>query len=266
MELIKNTIRVGNSAGVLLPKEFLNAQVKIILQPLNVEKDILGILLEERILKNTLGVYLTGSYARKEQDIESDVDVLVITDNINKKIEKGKYEIICISKENIEKQLKKNVLPIFPMMIEAKAIINKELLNQYVNSPLSEKNLKWHIDTTKSAMKVIEKSMELSKEMSIEESDASAYSLILRLRGIYIVDCLKKGKTWSKKEFLKMVKKIAGSLKSYEGYLRVKADKKMEDKLPLEETKKLHDYILEKIKKQEEWIKNETKKKIEKRN
>jgi len=41
-ELIKSTIRVGNSAGVLLPKEYLNTQVKIVLQPLNIEKDILG--------------------------------------------------------------------------------------------------------------------------------------------------------------------------------------------------------------------------------
>jgi len=45
MELIKNTIRLGNSAGVLLPKEFLNTQVKIVLQPLNIEKDVLDILL-----------------------------------------------------------------------------------------------------------------------------------------------------------------------------------------------------------------------------
>ena len=51
MELIKNTIRVGNSAGVLLPKEFLNTQVKIVLQPLNIEKDILDILMEEKMLK-----------------------------------------------------------------------------------------------------------------------------------------------------------------------------------------------------------------------
>ena len=49
MELIKETIRVGNSAGVLLPKEFLNTKVKIVLQPLNIEKDILEILLENNI-------------------------------------------------------------------------------------------------------------------------------------------------------------------------------------------------------------------------
>ena len=104
MELIKNTIRVGNSAGVLLPKEFLNTQVKIVLQPLNIDKDVLNILIEEKMLKNVLGCYLTGSYARKEQTIESDVDILVITDKINKRIKKGKYEITCISRGEVERQ------------------------------------------------------------------------------------------------------------------------------------------------------------------
>ena len=52
MELIKNTIRVGNSAGVLLPKEFLNTQVKVVLQPLNIEKDVIEILSKEILRKD----------------------------------------------------------------------------------------------------------------------------------------------------------------------------------------------------------------------
>ena len=114
MELIKNTIRVGNSAGVLLPKEFLNTQVKIVLQPLNIEKDILEILLEEKILKDILGVYLIVSYARKEQTIESDIDVLAITKNINKRIEKGKYDLLLVSKEIVDEKMKKNIFPLLP--------------------------------------------------------------------------------------------------------------------------------------------------------
>jgi len=86
MELIKTTIRVGNSAGVLLPKKYLNSQVKIILEPLNIEKDVIDILMKENLLTDVMGVYLTGSYAREEQNIESDIDILVITSNINKKI------------------------------------------------------------------------------------------------------------------------------------------------------------------------------------
>ena len=255
MELIKNTIRVGNSAGVLLPKEFLNTQVKIVLQPLNIEKDILEILLEEKILKEVLGVYLIGSYARKEQTIESDIDVLVITKNINKRFEKGKYEIICISREEVERQLRENALPILPMMIEAKTIINDDLIKDCADNPLTKKNLKWHIVTTKSAMKVVEKSIELYKETNMKEGDGYVYSLILRLRTLYIIDCIRKKKRWSKKEFLSLVKKISGSLIAYERYVSSKNKNSLEHKHPIEEAEKLMVYINKKIREVEKWLK-----------
>jgi len=248
MELIKNTIRVGNSAGVLLPKEFLNTQVKIVLQPLNIERDILEILIEEKILKNVLGCYLIGSYARKEQTIESDVDVLVITNKINKMIEKGKYKLICISKEEFERQLKENILPILPMIKEAKTIINNDLMEEHINSPLTKKNLKWHIDTTKSAMRVVKEYIKLAEEMEEKVSDAASYSLILRLRTLYIINCLRKGKLWKKEEFLDLIKKISGSLIAYERYLDSKNNNTKRCKLPIEEAKKLMNYINKKIK------------------
>ncbi len=256
MELIKNTIRVGNSAGVLLPKEFLNSQVKVVLQPLNIEKDILEILLKEKILKNILGIYLIGSYARKEQTIESDIDVLAITDSINKRIEKEKYDILLVSKKIVDEKMKKNIFPLLPMMMEAKPIINKELLNQYIDTSLTKKNLKWHIDTTKSAMRVVKASIKLSREMGLLEGDATSYSLILRLRTLYIIDCLRKNKLWNKKEFLKLIKKIAGSLIAYEEYLKVKNnEEKILYKLPINEAEKLMNYVSKEVKNVEKWLK-----------
>lgn len=254
MELVKDTIRLGNSAGVLLPKEFLNTQVKIVLQPLNIEKDVLDILLKENLLENVLGVYLTGSYARKEQTIESDVDILVITDNIDKSIKRGKYEILLVSKKIADEQKKENIFPLIPMMMEAKPIINKELLKDYTNTPLTEKNLKWHIDTTKSAMKVVKEYIELSRDANIGVADAAAYSLILRLRTIYIIDCLRKNKRWTKKEFLSLIKKISKSLNAYERYLASKNKNTKDCILSTEEAEKLMDYINMKIRSIEKWL------------
>lgn len=255
-ELIKSTIRVGNSAGVLLPKEYLNTQVRIVLQPLNIEKDILDILLERKLLPKILGVYLVGSYARGEQTIDSDVDVLIITDNLNDKIKKGRYDLMLVSKELVNKKMRENIFPLLPMIIEAKPIINKKLLEKYKKTPLTLKNIKWHIDTTKSAMKVIEKSIKVSIELGINESDASAYSLILRLRTLYILDNIRKNKLWVKKEFLSLIKKTAGSLIAYEEYLRVKAgDKQMKDILPIKEAENLLNYNNNKIKDIEKWAK-----------
>ncbi len=255
MELIKNTIRVGNSAGVLLPKEFLNTQVKIVLQPLNIEKDVLDILLKEKVLSNVLGVYLVGSYARGEQTIESDIDTLIITDNLNNRIKNGKYDLMLVSRDLVEEKMEKNIFPLLPMIIEAKPIINKSLLDNYVNTSLTKTNLKWHIDTTKSAMNVVIEYIKLAEESGKEVSDAASYSLILGLRTIYLIDCLKKRKKYTKKEFLGLIKKISGSLTAYERYLESKNKNTKEFKLPINEAKKLIDYNNKKIREIEKWLK-----------
>ncbi len=255
MELIKNTIKVGNSAGVLLPKKFLNTQVKIVLQPLNIEKDILEILLEKKVLCKVLGAYLVGSYARGEQTIKSDIDVLVITEDLNDKIEKGKYDLMLVSKELADEKMKKNIFPLLPMLIEAKPIINKKLLIEYVNTPITKRNIKWHIDTTKSAMRVVREYIRIAEEMEEKVSDAASYSLILRLRTIYIIDCLRKKKLWEKKEFLSLIKKISGSLKAYERYLDSKNKNSRRYELPINEAKKLMDYNNKKIREIEKWLK-----------
>jgi len=255
MELIKNTIKLGNSAGVLLPKEFLNMKVKVVLQPLNIEKDILDILLQEKVLPHVLGVYLVGSYARNEQTIESDVDVLVITDNLNDRIEKGKYDLMLVSKGLADEKMKKDIFPILPMMIECKTIINKKLLSEYVNTPLTIRNLKWYIDTTKTMMKRALEEINFAKKTKRLVSDAAAYSLILRLRTLYIIGCLRKESLWTKKEFLDLTKKVSGSLIAYERYLDSKKNNSKKSKLPVEEAEKLMEYINKKNEEIEKWLK-----------
>lgn len=256
MELIKTTIKVGNSAGVLLPKKYLNSQVKIILEPLNIEKDVLDILIEENLLSETIGVYVTGSYARGEQTIESDIDILVITNKTEKRIKKERYDLLLITEVSLERQLSENILPILPMIKEAKAIINKDLIKDYINSPLTKKNLKWHINTTKSMMENINGDLEIYKKINEKYmSDNLAYILILRLRTLYIIDCIRKNKISSKKDFLKIVKEITGSLKSYDGYVRSKNNQKTNKELPLNQAEELVSYINKKVAYIEKWLK-----------
>ena len=255
MELIKTTVKIGNSAGVLLPRKYLNSQVKIVLEPLNIEKDVLDILMEEGILNRVLGAYVIGSYARNEQEIESDVDILVITSDINKRIKREKYDLLLVTKETLEKQLKNNIIPLLPMLTEAKSIINKELLTKYKNIKLTKKNLKWYLEVTKSGLKVNKAALKIASESESKYiSDAIAYSLVLHLRSLYIVNQLLKNKLWSNKELIKIIKKITGSKIAYEGYLRVKADKKPKEQLPMNEAALLLEYISDKLKEQEKLI------------
>ena len=208
MELIKPIIKVGNSAGVLLPKKWLHGEAKVTLlvRPLNLEEDILNIL--RPYLSSVIGIALTGSYARKEETIRSDIDVLAITTNISKKIKKGKFDIILISREETENLLRNNAIPILPILIEAKPILNSEIIDKYRKTSLTKNNLKWHFETTRSALKVQKESIGLAELEDKTISDNIVYSLILRLREAYIVDCLSKAKQYTTKSFLALLDKI----------------------------------------------------------
>ena len=140
------------------------------------------------------------------------------------------------------------------MLKEAKTLLNDALLKKYQKTPLTRKNLKWFIETTKSAMGVINAAIKLDNEWPCNSGDATAYSLVLRLRGISFIDCLRKNKKYSNKKLLFQVKKITGSLKAYEGYLRVKNNEKTKEDLPIKEAEKLYFYILKKIKEQKKWV------------
>ena len=86
MILTKRIVKVGNSAGVVLPREWLDgtAKIELVRKPIDIKKDVFKII--DPYLEHILGIYLTGSYARGEESERSDVDILVITNNINKKM------------------------------------------------------------------------------------------------------------------------------------------------------------------------------------
>lgn len=254
--LIKPVIRVGNSAGVLVPKEWINgsARVELIEKPLNIKKDILDIL--SPCLEDIEGIYLTGSYARGEQTGKSDVDVLVITSKISKRIKKGKYDILLIKKDDVDNEIKNSALPLIPMLKEARPMMGKNLLEEYRKAGFTKKNLEWYMAITASAIKINTAMINLSKEQENKHcSDAVSYSLILNLRSIYIVDCMKKGIKWTSNGLLSMIKKISGSLKAYEGYLAVKNNESVFGLLPIDEAEKLLHYITKRMTEHKKWLK-----------
>jgi len=129
-ELIKKAFKLGNSAGVLLPIEWINKKVSVKLVEESISQDIFEILEKSNLLKNTIGIFLAGSYARGEETELSDIDVLILTDEINKQVKIGKYEIIFISQDKFEKSILKNVY-LASLINEAKAILNSSLLEIY---------------------------------------------------------------------------------------------------------------------------------------
>jgi len=108
-EVIKQAFKLGNSAGVLLPIEWKGRKVVVKLIDRSISQEMFEILEEQGLLKNVVGIFLAGSYARGEEKEGSDIDIIVITDIINKQIKIGKYEIVFISREKIEKYIRRCV-------------------------------------------------------------------------------------------------------------------------------------------------------------
>lgn len=235
-EIIKKAFKLGNSAGVLLPIGWKDKKVSIKLIDRSVPQEILEILEKKELLKNTIGIFLAGSYARGEETEPSDIDVLVITDNINKQIKIGKYEMIFISKDKFEKSLIRSIY-LASLINEAKAILNSDLLENFRNK-IRKISIKKHLDEISSITKINEKSVEIDTELNEKVQDETLYSIVLRLRELYLIECLKNNKKPSNKEFVSLIRKIA-SEEPYKAYLRVKNDLKTKKIVPVEEAMRL---------------------------
>jgi len=233
--ITKKTRELGTSAGVILPRNWLNKQVTITLnQPTKEQilKDIIEILIENNLTEQTKAIYLYGSHARNDQDIESDIDILVIA-NQNKIINKNNYQILITT----EKSLNNQNLHIQSIIKEAKPLLNKEILEnkkpQIKTKPLLteiEKILKINKDT-----------VETCKTNNLKIPDGIVYSLILRLRELYLIKTIKK--QYNKQELIQ----ITGE-KPYSAYLRIKRNKKEINNTKPEELNKI-------IETSEKWLK-----------
>ena len=67
---LKRAVRAGNSSAVILPKAWLNQEVRVELvkkTPEIILSDVIEIAKKYIELSSIIGIYLTGSYARGEE-------------------------------------------------------------------------------------------------------------------------------------------------------------------------------------------------------
>jgi predicted nucleotidyltransferase len=241
--IIKQTREVGTSAGVLLPRSWLNKQVVVTLfspSKQEIAKDVLEILIRKNLNKEIKGIYLFGSYARKEQTSESDIDILVITKDTNKIVVHQNYQILLVSEKKLSEKSQNDLLYI-TILKEADTILNKELIEKY--SKNIKPNLKKILPEIKNIIKINKETIELCKKHKKKVPDGIVYSVVLRLRELYLIKCLIKNKLWSNKEF----SEICGE-KPYKAYIRVKTNLK-------ETNNNLPDEIKPLIHLSEKWLK-----------
>ena len=85
-EIVKRVVPFGNGSIVFTPKKWIGQTVRVILEqePINIKEDVLKTL--QPFLEQVEGIYLFGSFARNEQEIDSDIDVLVIASKKSRKV------------------------------------------------------------------------------------------------------------------------------------------------------------------------------------
>lgn len=245
METItKQTREVGTSAGVLLPRSWLNKQVVVTLFEPSEKKiahDIIKYLFEHNLNEEVKGIYLFGSYSRGDFDFNSDVDILIITQNTNKLINHNNYEILLVSENSFSENLPNN-LNYLSILKETKVIFNKELIEKY-RTKKHKFNIKKILSEINRIFKINEDAVKMCKENNLNIPDGIVYSIILRLRELYLIKCLFSNKIYHKKDFLELV-----GNKVYSVYLRIKRNEKELDNLSPDELIKMLSLF-------EEWLK-----------
>lgn len=193
-------------------------------------------------LKEIIGIYLVGSYARGEETKDSDIDILAITDDIDKEmISHGIYNILIVSSKLLNQKLNEDLLPIGPMIKEAKPLINEDYIKS-IEVNVTDRNVRWYLDTTRDKINLIKKSIEKSKNKKYIEGIV-AYTLVLRIRTLYIIEKLIKNKNYSKKDFTELINKISGGENAYKAYLDVKKNSESSMRISLDEAEKLCSYL-----------------------
>ena len=244
---IKKAIKAGNSSAVILPRAWLNKEVRVELikkTPETILKEVIEILKENISLESIIGIYLVGSYARQEENENSDIDILVITDDIDKEvIEKGIYNVLIVSYQLLHQKLEQDLFPIGQMLKEAKSLLNSNYIKD-LDIKVTKKNVKWYLDTTKEKLDIIKEYIDdAKKENRNHIRDRIAYTLVLRIRTLEIIKKLIQNKNYSNRKFVGLINKVSAGTNAYEGYLTVKNNLKERNRVTIGETEKLYEYL-----------------------
>lgn len=123
---LRRAIKVGNSAGVLLPKKFLGSEVRVLVlnNPTNIKKTTLKLL--ENYMEELRGIYIISNQDKK-------TNILAVSISISKKFEKGNYNISIIPLNELRKLIKEKKLSL-DLLLKSTPIMNKGLISDLKRS------------------------------------------------------------------------------------------------------------------------------------
>lgn len=253
-QIRKKVARSGNGGAVWVPKEWLGEEIivtRIETPKLSLEEELINILLP--YLKDICGIFLYGSYARKEETKNSDMDILVIGKNKIKIENTKRFDINFIEIKKIKEAVQKNPF-IYAIINEAKPIINSYLLDELKQNKKDFKDfIRWFKETTYDSIKITNEFIDLDKiESNYLVSYNVIYSLILRLKGIFLIKSVLENKEFSNISFKRFITQFISESelrKLYEAYRSIRDDKKLGNlKIEISLIKKLFEVLQREVK------------------
>jgi predicted nucleotidyltransferase len=243
-QIVRMAKLFGNGAHIFVPKEWIGEQIVLIKpQKKTLKEKIIEVL--DPYLESIVGVYLYGSHARLEQVEDSDIDMLIITDK-KIKIRKERFEIICLEQKDIANAIKLEPLLMHSIFAEAKTIINSKLLDEFKikYTPKLSDFTKFFEDCDR-LIKINRDSLDSEKNKYVS-GEAVIYSLMLRLRGLFIVKSVLSQEKYTYSNFKKWVCKNLPEIdfeSIYEAYRSSKNEKKIRQKVEVNNLKVLLEFL-----------------------
>jgi predicted nucleotidyltransferase len=234
-QLIRRVSNFGNGAHIFAPKEWVNEDVLIVrIEKKTIKQDILELLMPN--LDKVIGVFLYGSHSRGESSEDSDIDILVIArEKFNVEKRQG-IDLIVLPEKEIDNAIKINPILLYSIFKEAKPIINEDYLLRLKRIKLNKSYFKQFLEQTVNSIKSSEEILELDKQTGKFVSNSIIYSLILRLRGIFIINTLLSNQDFSNFKFSKWIRSNEINYSSvYDVYRKVRDDKREKDVVPLKQ-------------------------------
>lgn len=249
-KILRTVTEVGNGAHIFAPKEWLNEEVIITKIPRkNPKEEILKLVYPN--LNKIIAIFLFGSYARNEQEKDSDIDILIISSE-KFKINKRGTDIIVIPECRIEAAKKLNPILFYSMLQEAMPILNSSYLEKLKQDKIRLDYFKDFLKDTKSSTESNKELIEMDKKLKNKNASESViYSLLLRLRGIFIINLLLNKKKYSKELFKEWLVKNSGADydKIYKIYRAVRDNKKTGVKILMNQAESLLNLLIKETEK-----------------
>jgi|WetSurMetagenome_2_1015567.scaffolds.fasta_scaffold50493_2 predicted nucleotidyltransferase len=176
-KIVKKVIPSGNAGGVYVPKKWINQYVVVTL--FRAEDYVLDVF--RPFMNDIIGLYMHGSHARGDSCPESDINVLVVAKKEIPYQRKPGLNAEIVLLEALSSYAQASPVDYYSMLNEAVPLMDSGLLEKMKAYSMDD-------DLIRKFCRDVEISLKMLDHLVSEGDHAAAvYSLMYRLRGLYIL-------------------------------------------------------------------------------